>query len=73
VLAEHRGEGVQVEQVRLQDLDAVADPVEVRIRTDELRDDADDVVAAVEQELGEVRAVLTADARDERLQWRPRT
>ena len=64
MLAEHAGERLLVEQIRLHELEPVADGGEVRVRI--LRrgpHDPDDVVAALEQQLGEVRAVLAARSR----------
>ena len=74
VLAQHACERVLVEDIGVQQLDTIANGREVLVRHLELRDDPDDVVAAVEQELREIRAVLPADSCHERLHWcRPRT
>jgi hypothetical protein len=55
-----------VVDVRLDHLDAVADAGEVRVARRAAADDAQDVVALLEQELGEQGSVLPADTRDER-------
>ncbi len=52
-----------VEQVGLEQLDPVADGLEVLVGG-LAADDAEDLVALVEQELGEQRAVLAADPGD---------
>jgi hypothetical protein len=67
VLAQHGGERLLVEQVDVQELDGVGEMLVARVRA---RDDADDLVAALEQELGEIRAVLPAYSRDQCLQSR---
>ena len=54
-----------VEQVGLEQLDALADGLEVLVGG-LAADDAEHLVALLEQELGEQRAVLAADPRDER-------
>ncbi len=77
VLGEHGRERVAIEQVRLHELDPVAHCFEVRVRVARSgADDPDDVVAAVEQLLGEIRAVLACDSGDDRArraQFSPRT
>ena len=72
MVAQHERERSLVEQVDLDELDAV----EAVVRPGRVTDDADDLVTPLEQRLGEVRAVLPARTGDEcalRAQWRPRT
>ena len=64
MLAQHRGERSLVEQVDLDELDAVAIAARFSYAR-RVAHDADDLVAALEQQLGEIRAVLAADARDD--------
>ena len=66
MLAEQRREAVVVEQVGADELDAIADAGEVRMLGRRVADEADDVVPAFEQQLGEVRAVLAGGAGDDR-------
>ena len=74
MLAQQRGEPVVVEEVRAGELDAVADRRQVRVLGRRVADEADDLVPAVEQELGEIRAVLAGGAGDDRAaQFNPRT
>ena len=63
VRPEERGERLLVEQVHLCELDPVADGGEVLVLVRRVAHEADDLVAAVEQRLGEIRAVLPADHR----------
>ena len=55
------------QQVGLQELDPIADELEVLVSLRWMApDDAEDLVAVLQQELGEERPVLPADARDQR-------
>ena len=54
-----------LEQVGLDELDPLADAVQVLVARGRAADDAEDLVALVEEELREQRPVLAADAGDE--------
>ena len=63
---QHVDEGELVEHVGLGEVELRAEGGEVReIRRDRLANDAEDLVALVEQELGQERSVLTGDPDDE--------
>ena len=64
-LLERLHERELVEQVGLDQLDALADRGEVLVASGRAADDAEDLVALAEEELREQRAVLAADAGDE--------
>jgi hypothetical protein len=76
VLAQHASDRVGIEQIGVDELDPLANRCEVVVGPCCVAYDADDVVAAAEQQLREIRAVLTADPGDERARrahCRPRT
>src|SRR5204862_5208261 len=64
--AQRLREGSLVEQVGLVQFDEVLDVCEVLVRRRARPDEARYLVPCLEQELGQVRAVLAADAGDER-------
>ena len=70
--AQRANERELVVHVGLDELEAVAHVREVRVARRAAAHDAENVVAVVEQELGEQRAVLPADAGDERAAFRHR-
>jgi len=59
-------ERILVEQVGDHELDVVADRIEVRVVGAFVPDGAEDLVAAVEEQLGQERAVLATDPRNQR-------
>src|SRR5438477_6690031 len=70
---EHVDEQLPVEQVGLHELDPLAHLGEALVAPREIGDDSDHLVAARQQQLGEVGAVLATDAGDQRLQCNLRT
>ena len=76
MLAQHRFERVAIQKIRTDKLHAIANGGQSLVVARRVANDADNLVSVLEQELCEVRAILTTNAGDDcprRAQWRPRT
>jgi hypothetical protein len=66
-LVDDRAQRRGLEELALDECQALADRCQVRLRgRDRLTDHADHLIALCQQQFGQVRAVLPADPRDER-------